>query len=186
MRSFWPLAWLDLNPLLALMCWVIGVHLSFINVSSEFEAPAEFREWHTIHGFPLAYAVMCEFWASTVFGLPEVRSLRYFLRLDADATLSCGPGAPDAFDALKQHSAHYGYFLLGRDEAYVSKGFSKHLHRHLAERLPKHGGVDHGVAGQQRGIGDQTLDIATKLNESTAPMFYTNFEVVDIEFFLST
>eukprot|EP00929_Paragymnodinium_shiwhaense_P077671 TRINITY_DN40025_c0_g1_i3.p1 TRINITY_DN40025_c0_g1~~TRINITY_DN40025_c0_g1_i3.p1 ORF type:complete len:876 (+),score=77.25 TRINITY_DN40025_c0_g1_i3:385-2628(+) len=150
-----------------------GDFVRYLNVTDYLVVPEKFRHLTSVRGFPLSYAAMCEFWTATVFQVPEVRRLRYFMRLDADATITCAPGAPDAFEELRITSAHYGYYVLGRDEAYVSEGYAAHLRSYLSddrERISKL-------------VLEDAKDQAVA--ELEGPMFYDNFEVVDVQFFLS-
>eukprot|EP00747_Dinoflagellata_sp_TGD_P179656 gnl/TRDRNA2_/TRDRNA2_30803_c0_seq1.p1 gnl/TRDRNA2_/TRDRNA2_30803_c0~~gnl/TRDRNA2_/TRDRNA2_30803_c0_seq1.p1 ORF type:complete len:452 (+),score=74.86 gnl/TRDRNA2_/TRDRNA2_30803_c0_seq1:126-1358(+) len=144
-----------------------GDFVRFVNVTQYFIAPPSYRGASGIRGYPLSYAIMCEFWSARIFQVPETRKLRYYLRLDADATISCGDEATDAFAAMKATGAHYGYYLYGHDEEDVSIGFTNHLQDYMlllnaawAEAHPPSG-----------------TDIFR------APMFYNNFEVVDVAFF---
>merc|ERR1719276_296941 len=116
-----------------------GPAVRFVDVTASFIAPEAFRGLQSIKGFPLSYAVMCEFWAAKVFELAEVRSLRHFLRFDSDTTMSCHPSAPDVFQLLEQRGAQYGYYVLSRDDPQVSEGFVQHLHDHsvLEMQTPK-------------------------------------------------
>merc|ERR1712023_146568 len=120
-----------------------------------------------IRGFPLSYAVMCEFWGAKVFDLAEVKSLEYYLRLDADSTISCNENSPDAFVTLKSRRMHYGYYAFSRDDWEVSIDFAQHLHKFMAYQNASWAELNRKVPGSR----------------DTSPMFYNNFEVVDLSFF---
>lgn len=151
-----------------------GPFAQFVNVSEVFVSPEKYKGKAFINKFPLSYAIMCEFWGSMIFKLDRLRDLRYYMRLDDDATVTCTPSDPDPFTLLEARGAHYGYYKLTRDEwekAFVP-GFREHLRGHLVSQ------------------GQSMADILAFAEEALspqhpAPFFYNNFEVVDMAYFRS-
>eukprot|EP00928_Gymnodinium_smaydae_P014967 TRINITY_DN15493_c0_g3_i1.p1 TRINITY_DN15493_c0_g3~~TRINITY_DN15493_c0_g3_i1.p1 ORF type:complete len:402 (-),score=62.07 TRINITY_DN15493_c0_g3_i1:47-1111(-) len=150
-----------------------GDFVRFVNITDIFVAPEGFRSQPSVLGFPLSYAVMCEFWASKVFDLDEVKDLKYYMRLDDDATMVCDDDSPDPFRILEERRANYGYYVLARERPDLDDGFREHLQDYLASSA-------HSSAAEAQAVSAPAFDMSDGVG---APVFYNNFEVVDVQYF---
>ena len=63
----------------------------------------------------IAYRNMCRFQAKTLFELPIMRNLEYYMRLDAHSYIQA-PVKMDIFTYMKSNNLLYGYPCVWRDD----------------------------------------------------------------------
>ena len=112
---------------------------------------------------------MCRFWFSGVFELEDVRRLSYLMRLDTDSELRCRPGSRDPFELMARQRAVYGYVAVKTDHPMVAKNLTA-FGAAYARRVPQ--------------IQDAFYRFPPHApTNCPAPMFYTNFEIMNVSWF---
>lgn len=61
--------------------------------------------------FTWGYRAMCNFWSSTVFDLPEIAALDYYMRLDDDSRLVCIDADFDPFVEMEKRQFECQQFI---------------------------------------------------------------------------
>ena len=133
-------------------------------------APAT-TDWprRRLRTFGIGYRRMCRFWFSGVFELEDVRRLSYLLRLDTDSELRCKASSRDPFELMAHQNAVYGYVAVKTDHPMVAKNLTA-FGAAYARRVPQ--------------IQDAFYRFPPRPpTNCPAPMFYTNFEVMDVSWF---
>ena len=119
--------------------------------------------------FGIGYRRMCRFWFSGIFELADVRNLSYLLRLDTDSELRCKASSRDPFELMARQRAVYGYVAVKTDHPMVAKNLTA-FGAAYARRVPQ--------------IEDAFYRFPPRPpTNCPAPMFYTNFEVMDVSWF---
>ena len=149
-----------------------GLRLRARDISAVFatHAPAttDWPRWR-LRTFGIGYRRMCRFWFSGVFEVADVRILTYLLRLDTDSELRCRPGSRDPFELMARRRAVYGYVAVKTDHPMVAKNLTA-FGAAYARRVPQ--------------IQDAFYRFPPRPpTNCPAPMFYTNFEVMDVSWF---
>ena len=162
-----------LRPRLAALRHRTGLRLRARDVSDVFAAPAPaFVDRPRRRGqrtFGLGYRRMCRFWFSGVFELEDVRNLTYLLRLDTDSELRCRAGSRDPFEVMARRRAIYGYVAVKMDHQRVARNLTA-FGAAYARRVPQ--------------IQDAFYRFPPNAHKNCpAPMFYTNFEIMDVAWF---
>ena len=133
-------------------------------------APAT-TDWprRRLRTFGIGYRRMCRFWFSGIFELADVRNLSYLLRLDTDSELRCKASSRDPFALMAHQNAVYGYVAVKTDHPMVAKNMTA-FGTAYARRVPQ--------------IQDAFYRFPPHPpTMCPAPMFYTNFEVMDVSWF---
>ena len=133
-------------------------------------APAT-TDWprRRLRTFGIGYRRMCRFWFAGVFELADVRRLSYLMRLDTDSELRCRAGSRDPFELMAHQNAVYGYVAVKTDHPMVAKNLTA-FGAAYARRVPQ--------------IEDAFYRFPPDPpTNCPAPMFYTNFEVMDVAWF---
>ena len=133
-------------------------------------APAT-TDWprRQLRTFGIGYRRMCRFWFSGVFEVADVRNLTYLLRLDTDSELRCRAGSRDPFELMAHQNAVYGYVAVKTDHPMVARNLTA-FGAAYARRVPQ--------------IQDAFYRFPPRPpTNCPAPMFYTNFEVMDVAWF---
>jgi mannosyltransferase len=117
------------------------------------------------------YQHMCAFWWKWVFEHPKVRELEYFMRLDTDSLIK-SPVTVDLFQLMKTKGYYYGYRFIWHDPGFVVKGLWRFYREYMMKTL---GHVPLTMKSQFPAEKD--------LDTATAPVYYTNFEIVYRPFF---
>lgn len=122
----------------------------------------------------LGYQHMCRFFGGAGYLLPFFDGYEYVWRLDTDS--QCQPNLGDAFAELVGRGGVYGWNLEKRDGGDVVEGLWNTAQQYVRER----GITPHFLNGSphHRSWGEDGLFSGT-------PMFYTNFEVVELAFLRS-
>ena len=120
--------------------------------------------------FGIGYRRMCRFWFSGVFELEDVRNLTYLLRLDTDSELRCRADSRDPFEVMARRRAIYGYVAVKMDHQRVARNLTA-FGAAYARRVPQ--------------IQDAFFRFPPNAHKNCpAPMFYTNFEIMDVSWFV--
>merc|ERR1711965_529481 len=143
------------------------------DVSAAFatHAPAS-TDWprRRLRTFGIGYRRMCRFWFSGVFELEDVRNLTYLLRLDTDSELRCRADSRDPFEVMARRRAIYGYVAVKMDHQRVARNLTA-FGAAYARRVPQ--------------IQDAFFRFPPNAHKNCpAPMFYTNFEIMDVSWFV--
>jgi hypothetical protein len=118
------------------------------------------------------YQHMSRFWLRTVLEHAAVARLEWYLRLDTDSRLASP--ALDLFQDARARRLAYAYRVAGKDWLGRNRGLWA-WHRHYLRRA--------GPAAQQARAAGGLVDLvlAGPAGDGTeAPIFYTNFEVVNV------
>ena len=163
-----------LRPRLAALRRRTGLRLRARDVSDVFAAPAPaFVDRPRRRGqrtFGLGYRRMCRFWFSGVFELADVRNLTYLMRLDTDSELRCRADSRDPFEVMARRRAIYGYVAVKMDHQRVARNLTA-FGAAYARRVPQ--------------IQDAFFRFPPNAHKNCpAPMFYTNFEIMDVSWFV--
>mgnify|MGYP002011502052 CR=1 FL=1 len=120
--------------------------------------------------FGIGYRRMCRFWFSGVFELADVRNLTYIMRLDTDSELRCRADSRDPFEVMARRRAIYGYVAVKMDHQRVARNLTA-FGAAYARRVPQ--------------IQDAFYRFPPNAHKNCpAPMFYTNFEVMNVSWFV--
>ena len=134
-------------------------------------APAT-TDWprRRLRTFGIGYRRMCRFWFSGVFEVADVRNLTYLLRLDTDSELRCRADSRDPFEVMARRRAIYGYVAVKMDHQRVARNLTA-FGAAYARRVPQ--------------IQDAFFRFPPNAHKNCpAPMFYTNFEIMDVSWFV--
>lgn len=122
---------------------------------------------------------MCGFFTSTIFDHPRLQNVKYYLRLDTDSFVE-QPTCYDPFEVMYVRKRIYGYRDAGWDPEYVTHGLWNltdayaRAHPAVEARLR-----DNAFPWPQaRAKGDLVA-----MSKGEYPMYYNNFEIVDLEAF---
>jgi mannosyltransferase len=124
--------------------------------------------------------VVCRFWNSEIFKVPEVAAVDYIMRMDTDA-LILSEFSSDPFAAMEGQGAVYGYKCVMPDFPPFVRGIvpfvQKYLHKHqLRPLFPSFGDWLTKASITSRTAKD---------GEERVPMMYTNMEIMSTKFFTS-
>ena len=126
--------------------------------------------WRRLRTFGIGYRRMCRFWFAGVFELADVRNLTYLLRLDTDSELRCRADSRDPFEVMARRRAIYGYVAVKMDHQRVARNLTA-FGAAYARRVPQ--------------IQDAFFRFPPNAHKNCpAPMFYTNFEIMDVSWFV--
>lgn len=135
--------------------------------------------------FSLPYRFMCRYWFVKVIERPELRSFRYYWRFD-DQSMILAPIDRDPFRYMADRGLRYGYRLhwsVFGDPASVTE---------MLWNFTAHYAISHGVTPQfyetkKRSLSDMIesvrRDDSSGVSLPSVPIYYTNFEIVDIPFY---
>ena len=118
------------------------------------------------------YQHMSRFWLRAVLEHPAVAGLGWYLRLDTDSRFSSP--VLDLFEDARARGVAYGYRVAGKDWVGRNRGLWA-WHREYVTRTGR-SAVQARAAG---GLADLVLAGGTG-DGTEAPVFYTNFELVDV------
>ena len=133
-------------------------------------APAS-TDWprRQLRTFGIGYRRMCRFWFSGVFELADVRNRTYLMRLDTDSELRCKASSRDPFALMAHQNAVYGYVAVKTDHPMVAKNLTA-FGAAYSRLVPP--------------VRDAFYRFPPRPpTNCPAPMFYTNFEVMDVAWF---
>jgi hypothetical protein len=119
----------------------------------------------SVPGFPMGYRHMCRFFAGVVFSLDCLKDYRYVWRLDTDSFI-LSPVNYDVFKRMEETSSLYGFVNIQFDHPKMTVGL-----------------LDESMAFFQKNGIVPLIDLS--LAEHVNRVFYTNFEVFDMEWFKS-
>jgi hypothetical protein len=115
-------------------------------------------------GFSIGYRHMCRFFAGEIFHNLFLSQYRYICRLDTDSYI-LEPISYNIFDRLQQNNAIYGYINIQHDHP----GVIKNLWEESAKYF--------------KALGKDHIFKNENILQHKNRMFYTNFEVYDMEWF---
>lgn len=114
--------------------------------------------------FSIGYRHMCRLYSGELFKMSFMEKYKYVWRLDTDSYI-LGRVNYNVFDKLYNNNAVYGYINIQKDHPNAVIDFYESLQKILKNRS----GRDHIFS-----------------NEEKNKVYYTNFEVLDLEFFRSS
>lgn len=166
-----------LRPRLAALRNQTRLRLQARDVSDVFAAPApaiaDGPRRQGLRTFGLGYRRMCRFWFSGVFELEEVRRRTYLLRLDTDSELGCRMDSRDPFEVMARRRAVYVYVAVKTDHPRVVRNLTA-FGAAYARRVPPVRDAFYRFPPDARHVPAGC----------PAPMFYTNFEVMNVSWFV--
>jgi hypothetical protein len=115
-------------------------------------------------GFSIGYRHMCRFFAGDIFNYPIIQQYKYVWRLDTDSFI-LSPISYNVFEKLSNNNCIYGYLNIQHDHPGVIKNLWK-----TTEQYFKNLSKDHIFSSDNKQFHKNRV-------------FYTNFEIFDIEWF---
>jgi len=116
-------------------------------------------------GFPMGYRHMCRFFAGDIFNQSILNNYRYIWRLDTDSKI-LSEIESDIFYEMSRNKAVYGYINIQHDHPAVIKDLWETSEKYFRKI-------------NKSKIFDENKDFHYRR------VFYTNFEVLDLEWFKS-
>jgi alpha 1,2-mannosyltransferase len=120
------------------------------------------------HKWSVGYRHMSRFFCHGLYQLPFVRELEYYWRLDADSML-LEHVQTDPFDVMKRNGRVYGYNVIAFEDVAVIEGLFDAVKHHFVQ-----------------GAASKILGNHVTAKEWNKSMFYTNFEISRVDFWLSS
>ena len=117
-------------------------------------------------GFSMGYRHMCRFFAGTIFSLPILSKYQYIWRLDTDSFI-LSPISYNIFDRLKNNNSIYGYINIQHDHPGTIKNLWEISKKYFTA------------------INKDSIFQPPNITYHKNRVFYTNFEVFDMEWFRS-
>jgi sulfur relay (sulfurtransferase) DsrC/TusE family protein len=117
-------------------------------------------------GFSIGYRHMCNFFAGDIFNNSVILKYKYILRLDTDSFI-IEPIQYDIFDKLKENNALYGYINIQDDHPGVIKYLWEYSEKYF------------------KSINKNKIFNKQLIKNHKNKVYYTNFEVCDVEWFSS-
>jgi len=133
------------------------IEFSLPNFYNKFNIPEYFpNPVNPNHFFPIGYRHMCRFMSGEIFKMDILKEYKNYLRLDTDSFIH---GMDfDLFDLIEKNNIYYGYIQQG---------------------------IQYDEPGVTIGLWDLARNIKPDLDIEENKMYYTNFEVCNIDWFNS-
>lgn len=116
------------------------------------------------------YCDMIQFFAFDIFTAPVVKNLKYYWRLDSDSLL-LAPLKEDLFGVMQEGNFLYGYKEERLDYLHVTQGLWR-----MALDYYK----TNAIKSQWNGLERVFPSNVSTIDTTKVPMYYNNFEIVDI------
>lgn len=142
--------------------------------------------------FKVGYRHMCRFHSSTIMDLPAFAATRYVMHIDEDAALQCQPGTagPDPLEEMARSNAVYGLFEVGTEDPAYTVGWTGFIKEYVLLHEVKPSVpmelLSHEGALVTKEDDDHPGQLVNVTADDLAVTWGTAWEVLDLEFFLST
>ncbi len=149
-----------------------GIRCRFETVRFEvpsFLAGEQFPEYVLEPKFKMGYRHMCRFFSGVIYRHPALRDFKWYWRLDTDSFVF-GRVKYDPFKFMQKHGLRYGYPVISEDNPVVTEGLWDVTKKYIREK------------GIEPAFLSKYLDERGDWNRA---MFYTNFEISDLDFWRS-
>jgi len=123
-----------------------------------------YKKW----GFNIGYRNMCRFFAGEIFQHTSLQKYKYIWRLDSDSYL-LAPIKYDVFNKMAEEKYVYGYQHIEKDVPEVSKDLWTITKKYISDHQ----------------INPTYLSKFLNNGEWDRSYYYTNFEIIDIDYFKS-
>jgi hypothetical protein len=144
--------------------YIKDFHKNIKFVEIKFELPDFYKDFDIVSNFPhpfvqgmffpIGYRHMCRLFSGEIFKHPVIKEYKNYLRLDTDSFIHKMDF--DLFDFIEKNNIYYGYIEQG---------------------------VQYDDPGVTKGLWDLARSIDKNLNIEENKMYYTNFEVCNVDWF---